>query len=386
VVATPSDWVVATPSDWVAAPPSEWVAEAAKRTLAASAQWSSLAPTAAEAAAGLRAPGWVSLPSGLPRHWAWAIFSFVEALHEAYAHTISQSLAAALEAEEEVAGRECKLARTSASSPGRRSSSAPSGNSSGAPGGAPGGGSRPGEHAAAEVTAQLHRRGIAISVYAGPPSQAQAPPYAESGPRFYVSVTRLALAAFPEGAPPMPPALRESLWPHAPAAAGLVRVRGLGWALAPPGSDPQLLHADIWGHRHKPMPRFPHVIWKRGFTANATTQLVPSGFTRGRVAEEHYSGLTQAGTPALIFDSEILHRGAETPPPPPPPSSPQGGIGGSGDIGGGGGHGAGWLSSCSVELCSFSGWEEWVRGTGGTEFSDAPEWRMLPIRASRGHS
>ena len=43
--------------------------------------------------------------------------------------------------------------------------------------------------------------------------------------------------------------------------------------------------------------------------------------------------------------------------------------------------GAGWVTSCSVELCSAAGWEAWVLAvTGGTEFSDAPEYRMLPIR------
>ena len=324
----------------------DWEAAATKRTLAASLLWSNRAPSAEQAAASLRAPGWLGLPAGLPRHWAWAIFSFVEALHEEYAGTISRCLAAALEAEE-AAGCAHKL--------GHRSSVS--------------GGERPGERAAAEVTAQLHRRGVAISVYAGPPSQAQAPPYAASGPRFYVSVTQLALEAFPEGAPPMPPQLRQALWPHAPDAAGLARVRGLGWALAPPGSDPQLLHADLWGRREKRMPRFPHVIWKRGFTTNATTQLVPSGFTRGQADAEHYAALAQEAAPALIFDSEILHRGAAT-----QPAAAQGGVAGCS-----GSHGAGWVSSCSVELCSFSGWEEWERGTGGTEFNDAPEWRMLPI-------
>ena len=37
--------------------------------------------------------------------------------------------------------------------------------------------------------------------------------------------------------------------------------------------------------------------------------------------------------------------------------------------GGGGGvqqPGHGWVSSCSVEFCSASGWDHWLRGTGGT--------------------
>ena len=161
--------------------------------------------------------------------------------------------------------------------------------------------------------------------------------------------------------------------------------------------------------------------------SHATTQLSPDGFTSGAIGEEHYANLTQAmvphnaaslpspslflsktlpmikfwQAPALIFDSEILHRGAATPPlgaapaAAAPSSSPvskeaaRGGGGrgdgdgnGDGPLGAAAPPGAGWVSSCSVELCSFSGWEEWVRGTGGTEFSDAPEYRMLPIRAS----
>ena len=390
----------------------DWAAAATARTLAASLMWSSHAPSSDDAASSLRSPGWVGLSHGLPRHWAWGVFSLVEALHELYAEGISASLAEALEAEaaaEAVEGRERKVARTSASAPdgNARHGNARHGNARHV-------NERPGERAAAEVTAELHRRGIPINVYAGPPSQSQTPPYAPSGPRFYVSATQLAIEnVFPDGAPPMPPPLREALWPQrGPDACGLARVRGLGWALAPPGADPQQLHADIWGHRPKAMPRFPHVVWKRGFAANATTQLVPSGFTSGAIGEEHYSALEQAKAPALIFDSEILHRGAETPPAPtsPAPTSPapdlssqvagregaargrgggngDGGGGGTGVDGGGGSGrrpppGAGWVSSCSVELCSFSGWEEWVRGTGGTEFSDAPEYRMLPIRAS----
>ena len=168
----------------------DWAAVATARTLAASLTWSSHAPSSHDAASNLRSPGWVGLSHGLPRHWAWGVFSLVEALHEAHADQISASLAAALDAEEaedaeeaaEAAeGRERKVARTSSAEGSTRldSSAAPQDNA------------RPGERAAAKVTAELHRHGLAISVYAGPPSQSQAPPYADSGSRFYVSATQV---------------------------------------------------------------------------------------------------------------------------------------------------------------------------------------------------
>ena len=103
-----------------------------------------------------------------------------------------------------------------------------------------------------------------------------------------------------------------------------------------------------------------------------TTQLVPSGFTFGDALAEHYAALEQAHAPALVFDSEILHRGAGTPPP--PGRSVFGRAVAAHSIAA-----HWWASSCSVELCSAAGWKEWLHGTGGTEFSDAPEYRMLPI-------
>ena len=122
------------------------------------------------------------------------------------------------------------------------------------------------------------------------------------------------------------------------------------------------------------MPRFPHVIWKRDFGMDITTQLAPSGFTYGDVCDKDYARLQAAHAPALIFDSEILHRGAATP----MPAARAPGR----DAATEGAHGVGWVSSCSVELCSAAGWDEWVHGTGGTEFSAAPEYRMLPIAAT----
>ena len=86
--------------------------------------------------------------------------------------------------------------------------------------------------------------------------------YAITGPRFYVSVTKAAAAEFAAAGsaggaedgeallPPMPAGLRAALWPEA-GPREVSRIRGLGWALAPPGSDPQDLHADLWGRTAK---------------------------------------------------------------------------------------------------------------------------------------
>ena len=330
----------------------DWAAIAAAHTASAAREWVDRAPRADDVASSLRAPGWSALPHGLPAAWAWEVFALVEVLHERFAAEISALLAAQLRDDDDDDDERGRHSR-------KRTREAPAS-------------TRPGERAAAAVTAALHERGLAISVYAGPPSQSQSPPYGYSGPRFYISVTQLAIEVYGAQAPPMPPLLRCALWPHAPEAEGAARVRGLGWALAPPGAPPQTLHADIWATSARPMPRFPHVLWKRGFATLATTQLVPSGFTHGAIADEHYSRLVQAAAPALVFDSEILHRGAPTPTP--AAAAADEAAAGAGD---------GWVSSCSVELCSAAGWEEWQAcSTGGTVFSDEPEYRMLPIAVS----
>ena len=90
-----------------------------------------------------------------------------------------------------------------------------------------------------------------------------------------------------------------------------------------------------------------------GGGALCSTQLVPGGFTEGQIREEHYAQLRQVRAPAALFDSEILHRGAATPPLAETLEGPLGAP-----------LGAGWVrtrgsrayyyplvSSCSVELC-----------------------------------
>ena len=107
---------------------------------------------------------------------------------------------------------------------------------------------RPGEEAAALVSKQFKKEGLAV--YVPPPCQEEAPPFRDTGPRFYVSVTAAAAERFaPDGGvgPALPRELAALLWPHSDDMDGMPRARGLGWALSPPGSDPQTLHNDIWG-------------------------------------------------------------------------------------------------------------------------------------------
>ena len=84
----------------------------------------------------------------------------------------------------------------------------------------------------------------------------------------------------------------------------------------------------------------------------------------------------QVRAPAIVYDSEALHRGGPTPPAP-PDLADGGGSGGGGRSGEGA---VGWVSSGSLELCSAAGWRAWLRGTGGTVADPADEeYRMLKI-------
>ena len=221
-------------------------------------------------------------------------------------------------------------------------------------------GARPGERAAAAATQRLRQRGVDVDVYTPQPSQADAPPFLETGPRFYVSLTAAARTHFGAGGvPAMPAALRSALWPaDAAERDGVHRARGIGWTLAPPHSDPQTLHADLWAtppaEGGAAAPRFVHVLWKRG-DDSCTTEFVPGGFTRGDVDDDHYGRVARAdGARALVGNGEVLHRGAAT--------------------------GGAWASTLSIELCSPAGWRAWERGTGGTYAAvDDPEYAMLVL-------
>eukprot|EP00440_Ansanella_granifera_P012530 gb/GFBE01013615.1/.p1 GENE.gb/GFBE01013615.1/~~gb/GFBE01013615.1/.p1 ORF type:complete len:317 (+),score=64.99 gb/GFBE01013615.1/:1-951(+) len=269
--------------------------------------------------------GFVQFPSGIP--WLWELMSFVEEMYDRYHEEVEQRLAA-LQADWNKSDD-----------------------------------FRPGSAAAEKVTKDMAAVGVAV--YSPPPSEGESEPFSCTGPRFYVSVTEAAWKNWPRGAPAPPEALAEVLWPHE---ADSLRVsgswpnmiRGLGWALAPPQADPQSLHADIWGERDKPRPgrvRFHHFLWKRAAGKCCTTQVVPGGFTDGKTWGEHYQQMVRACAPCILVDNEVLHRGAANP-------SDK------------------WVSTCSIELCTRTGYEEVWKGGG----EDDGIYKMLPIRWKRKQS
>eukprot|EP00931_Biecheleriopsis_adriatica_P088147 TRINITY_DN62524_c0_g1_i1.p1 TRINITY_DN62524_c0_g1~~TRINITY_DN62524_c0_g1_i1.p1 ORF type:complete len:347 (+),score=71.84 TRINITY_DN62524_c0_g1_i1:56-1096(+) len=269
--------------------------------------------------------GYVEFQSGLP--WLWELVSFVEDMYDRYHEEVERRLT---EEQESWTSEEY--------------------------------GYRPGSTAAEKVTKAMEAAGVAV--YSPPPSAAEEAPWDTSGPRFYVSVTAAAWKRWPDGAPAPPDELAGVLWPHRTDAA-LVSgkwpnmIRGLGWALAPPKSDPQELHADIWGDSDKPRPgrvRFHHFLWKRQAGTCCTTQIVPGGFTDGKTREEHYGQMTRARAPCILVDNEVLHRGAAN-------KSDR------------------WVSTCSIELCTRTGYEEVWKGGG----EDDGIYQMLPIRWARQH-
>ena len=87
------------------------------------------------------------------------------------------------------------------------------------------------------------------------------------------------------------------MWPSKRDVEAGIRIRGAGWALAPTGSDPQAVHADIWGvgkHEYKGSSvRWPHYLWKSDPDARCTTEVVTNGFHFGETHHSHYDQLIQ---------------------------------------------------------------------------------------------
>eukprot|EP00929_Paragymnodinium_shiwhaense_P005737 TRINITY_DN10803_c0_g1_i1.p1 TRINITY_DN10803_c0_g1~~TRINITY_DN10803_c0_g1_i1.p1 ORF type:complete len:816 (-),score=122.60 TRINITY_DN10803_c0_g1_i1:50-2497(-) len=224
---------------------------------------------------------------------------------------------------------------------------------------------RHGAFAAEKVNQRLKPHGVAL--YSPGPSQSEEPPYESTGPRWYVSVTPAAIQHFGGlRAPGLPAEMHRLLCGHPAdcvANGEPMRARGLGWTLAPAGSDPQALHADLYGtgmhKRRNDRTRWPHMLWKRDASQMCTTQVVPAAYTDGAVWAEHFDKVVQVRAPAILVDSEVLHRGAPTPPP---------------------FDGKTWVSTLSLEMCTPSGWAAWEAfETGGTtkETSGNFDWRML---------
>jgi len=281
----------------------------------------------------LFSPGLVELSVGLPEDWrSSSIFDFMEAYHDRFHVLVCQELEAL------------------------RDFWTPIKDS----------GQRHGAFAAAKVSERLKPYGLAI--YSPGPSQQERQvnnEYKMTGPRWYISITQAALDHYGI-APALPAGLHDIICGHPADQQEECRARGLGWTLAPPGSDPQALHADIWGsgaHARTDRTFFPHLLWKRDSKQLCTTQMVPDGFTQGQVEEGHYKLVKQVAAPAVIVDSEALHRGAPTASHPKDSRAP-----------------VGWANSLSLEFCTPSGWAAWeAYETGGTskDPSSALDWTML---------
>eukprot|EP01065_Artemidia_motanka_P039437 TRINITY_DN4835_c0_g1_i1.p1 TRINITY_DN4835_c0_g1~~TRINITY_DN4835_c0_g1_i1.p1 ORF type:complete len:781 (+),score=107.60 TRINITY_DN4835_c0_g1_i1:81-2345(+) len=275
--------------------------------------------------------GWAELEEGLPAEWQeWAVAAFARDMHARFHRLVVEEL--------ESLRPVWDPAET---------------------------GGRHGAFAAAKATERLSQFGIAVHT---PPScQEEAPPFRQTGPRWYVSVTKAAFEQFGSDAPPPPYSIFQLLCGSIEDARGTLRARGLGWTLAPPGSDPQSLHADLWGTQAYPRDgctRYPHILWKADPDARCTTQIVPGAFTQGHAAQEHFGLIERVSAPAIIVDSEMLHRGGPTP-------------AGSGTDD--------WVSSLSLELCTQRGWDAWCDwGTGGTtkpeEEDQSDDWAMLRFK------
>lgn len=262
--------------------------------------------------------GYVKFPHGMP--WAWELVGFVEEMHAKYHKEVETRLESL---RDQWAQGGCYDSRL-------------------------------GSAAAERVTEEMEAVGVAV--YSPPASEDEAEPWECTGPRFYVSVTGAAWKRWPNGAPAPAEEWAKTLWPH-DSDGTLVDgawpnlIRGLGWALAPPRSDPQSLHADIWGDRPRPgRVRFHHILWKRLPGVCCTTEIVPGGFTDGQTDWRHYEQLARASAPCLLYDNEVLHRGAAN-------------------------QSENWVSTCSIELCTRTGYTQ--------VWKDGPEddgcYEMLPI-------
>lgn len=201
------------------------------------------------------------------------------------------------------------------------------------------GASRPGGLASKRASLDSKLKKAGLYVYATHPSQADDEEGDEySGPRWYVTCMEAVMKHFGErGVAPMPPSeTRSMLWPHADDG---VRpwVTEAGFTLVPESSHAQVLHADICSSdaqnpRNKRVGRYLHFVWKAD-GGTVTTNVVPKGFTEGCATWDDYGKIVATRCPALVFDSEVLHRGAPTP------------------------AGIGWSTSLTVQVCSGRGWE-----------------------------
>ena len=304
--------------------------------------------------------GWVALHNGLP---AWDVLQFAAEHHACWNDRVITELEALRPRWDE--GDESSLH----------------------------GGDRPGTVAAELATKRLQAQGApGLFITAVHPCVSDAPPWQNTGPRFYVSIIPVAMAAMrdaaaggtgaaaagasscrigtADGCAVRPPAgLSALLWPAASDGAA-PWITELGWTLVAPASDPQQMHADIVSEfddefaRKDGVGRFHHIAWKPCGKRAATTHVADGAFTDGVIRDEHYDQLRavharedrdgrprdpQAATmaaAAIVIDSEVLHCGARTPPR----------ADGT------------WSSTCTAQICSTSGWPAlWSGGRVGED-------------------
>lgn len=203
---------------------------------------------------------------------------------------------------------------------------------------------RPGAVVAAELSKRLMPKGIHISAVhpsVSDESSIRIPSdhgnyIGVSGPRFYVSIMAAAMRRGPAPRPPKDAAA--ILWPNRKDRER-PWITEVGWTMVPPSSDAQAMHADILADaeevpdlRSEGQGRFHHFIWKPDRITNCTTGVVTSAFTNGVVKDWMHARMQRVASPCVLLDSEVCHCGGPT--------------------------GAGkWTASCTVQLCSSTGWD-----------------------------
>jgi len=127
---------------------------------------------------------------------------------------------------------------------------------------------------------------------------------------------------------------------------------------APPPPD------DVSDPRRDGVGRFHHFIWKPDRATSCTTQVVTSAFTNGRTRDWMWKCMRRVASPVVVLDSEMCHCGGPTGP-------------------------GSWTASCTVQLCSSTGWKplqsraskSLLEYTLPINFKFAGSWIELPIES-----
>lgn len=225
---------------------------------------------------------------------------------------------------------------------------------------------RPGYVVARELSRRFEEKGIFISAVHPSVADDEAKDYPSTGPRFYVSVMPAAMKRGP--APPLPKDAACLLWPDEEDRIKPY-ITEVGWTMVPPDSDAQAMHADITSYdeeitdpRKEGHGRFHHFIWKPDRTSNCTTGVVSNAFTNGKLKNWMYDNIHRVSSPTVVLDSEMCHCGGPTGP-------------------------GKWTASCTVQLCSSTGWKplqtraskNLLQYTCPIDFEKPGPWNELPL-------